>query len=785
MNKKYLLLLIFLTLIIGIATDDDCTTNFQKEKEQICQELSGSTETCRYIDNECKSFPKECSSYNPANNKDFDDEICNGINLENKDLRKCHVILEGGIKKCEETDKECKDLSEATCFNLDLGSDKRCIFIDGKCEEHYYSCNGLDEPKCAKNIPFDYRRKCVYNGTNCNEEDRYCSDYIQYKYKSTYSIDTSQCSSMKHAEWKVCSLDENKICKELYQSCSNIKEQSNCHKNNTVYPGNNPTIDCLWENQKCNQKEKLCSEYKQGGNEIPCEKLHSQNSLYKHCYLNEETDTCEDVFTSCSEYESFIKYYSTPDTNLKIGCESVILKNKDKKCSYNTEKKTCKEVSRDCREYKTKDACNSHKPEDSNKRCIFKSTICIEDYKNCEAYNATVPKEEKNALDCENIVPDYYAIYKCVFENSSCIRQKMFCENYTGFDEEYCNSLSTNNSRYYCAMKDNKCISEYSDCFYYNQLKGKNKEECESIKLPNKNQYCVFRDNYCNTITKICSEYEGDDPKECETYRASGDGNLCSFINGSCVEINNYVFDSCSDYKGNDKKICSSIQPYSYINNEYGPDYSMKCAIDQFGFCDSIRKTCSEAKNENECLGIIPQSEDKMCIYKNSQCVERYKTCQLYQNSGEKIDKDICESIVIDGDYKNKCIFDNGSCKSQSKSCSDFNIELIMNKCYEHNPIINTKKCAFSNGACSTVDRATCLELYYSNDVTEDICKAADTSNSNTVCTLRIEYDQIRGCQEINIPVIATPKNENENNENSSKEKSLSKIALGLLWFLL
>ena len=67
-----------------------------------------------------------------------------------------------------------------TRTNLNLGSDKRCQFVNNKCETHYDSCNNTEintsecethydscnnteintSDKCKNNIPSDNSKKC-------------------------------------------------------------------------------------------------------------------------------------------------------------------------------------------------------------------------------------------------------------------------------------------------------------------------------------------------------------------------------------------------------------------------------------------------------------------------------------------------------------------------------------------------------------------------------------------------------------------------------------------------
>ena len=53
-----------------------------------------------------------------------------------------------------------------------------------------------------------------------------------------------------------------------------------------------------------------------------------------------------------------------------------------------------------------------------------------------------------------------------------------------------------------------------------------------------------------------------------------------------------------------------------------------------------------------ECSQLIPTDENKKYIFKGNSYVEEYKSCEAYQNSGNTIDKNTCESIIIKEDYK-------------------------------------------------------------------------------------------------------------------------------------
>lgn len=68
-----------------------------------------------------------------------------------------------------------------------MGNNKRCIYRAGACEEHYNSCNGLDETKCQNNIPLDPNKICKWKESSCQQDDRKCSEYIEFTYMDTNS----------------------------------------------------------------------------------------------------------------------------------------------------------------------------------------------------------------------------------------------------------------------------------------------------------------------------------------------------------------------------------------------------------------------------------------------------------------------------------------------------------------------------------------------------------------------------------------------------------------------
>ena len=789
MLTKRPLIIVQLLLIFQIfASDSDlCTTNFETLKSDLCTQLSTSSQYCSYLDNECKPWYKECTEYAPTSN--FDSNTCLKITPSNSN-KKCQVQTSSSTQTCIEVDKTCSDFTDEKCFYLNLGTDKRCVLINGKCEEHSNECTGLTQAKCASNIPKDFSKKCDWNGSSCTSQDRTCNEYKIYTESSGNSL--SYCTQLKSSDSKICYLNENK-CAEVYKNCDGISDATTCQ--NTKPFNSLNVIDtlnkCVWERNTCKKKLRLCSDYKkrESDNSNTCSLLSAENSTYKKCLYNLNEKACEEVYRTCAAYNSIVT-----DTNKRTEaeCGSIISENWSfyeigKKCALDSATKECKEVTKECKDFTDQLYCQTYSPEDDNKYCLFINDKCQEEYRYCEAYSSSISDNNRKKEECQSIIPKYsdgYK-YKCIYSDlNSCEKKKIEnCEEYEGTNEDYCNSITlTDSSKYKCIMKNNKCSTQFINCDAYDRQSNKDQATCESIILEKDYKKCVFnsKTKECYEDYKTCSEYTGNIAENCGAFRPSDyDSKVCIFENNKCVEKTNYVFKYCSDYEGENQSICESIQPFK-SNLEI--DYGSKCLYDKDKGCFQVSKQCTEAKNENECSSITPSNTDKYCVYINNSCKEQYKTCQSYQNSGNTLDKATCESIKIKGDNINKCVFTQGTngardtCQSTRKTCTDFNVDLMAQECANLYSDIDTKKCSFSNKVCSSVDITTCLELYNSHDADENICKAAKTSSSNLAC----EYsDSPIGCIEVN-----KKSEQSSPNINNAKEKYLNKILFVFGFFL-
>ena len=693
--KKTLLLVfqVFLLTQLAISDEDLCTSQFEDIKSSLCAQLSTDEQTCFLIDNECKNWYKGCSEYNPESN--FDDNVCTRIIPTDK-FKKCKVeTAADGKKTCTEILKACSEFTDkTTCVQQDLGNDRRCIFINGQCEEHYNSCSGLDNSKCSQNIPSSNTQKCVWKDdtTGCKEETRQCADYIVYSEKNQVNLPCNLHQFTMGTSNRICALDGDK-CVEMYESCGKAPNEDACKNNLPLY---NNAVDeglkCVWESNKCIAKKRLCSEYKiKVNNYTPnnCYRLSPEKeSRYSVCILDEENDKCEEVANNCNNYNSLF----AENERTEEGCQSS-LSDEGYKCTLVDKECTKVEIQKECGDLTSKNECLAYNLKKEGKKCVFKNNKCIEEYKNCEAYNTLVSETDRKKEDCESIYSykEGSRVYKCVFSSDS-----KKCERKEG---------------------------------------------------------------------RECSDYTGSDAEECELYPTQVQNHACTYDKNSCVDKINFVYSFCYEYNGNDKSICEAIQPRQSNNIWYlDPDYKCVLEENEGSFtCVQKPKECKDAKDARECTGIIISKENKRCVYFKNDCIEQYKTCEAYQDSEDVLDKDTCESIIsVDADSNNvistKCVYtagvggNKGTCKTTPRTCSDFNIGVLYDKCLNlnsYNKYTDVTQCTFSDNVCKT-EMDSCLGLHHSLYATEENCKNAKTSSPNLKCDYLPKDEHYRKCIEVN-----------------------------------
>ena len=814
----------------AIKTDrTKCNNNIPYDTKKKCF-WDGST--CQEINKECKDLTiSNCLSAEINLETDercvFNNYMCE-LHYEHcnhdaikTDRTKCNNNIPDDPKKkcswdgstCQEIDKECKDLTKEQCLilTLNLKENERCVLINDKCESHFSTCTNTeinsDETKCKNNIPSEKSKKCKWNGSTCQVDDRKCGDFIIY---SDNNGGNSKCYSLVHDEKKICYFDGSH-CIETFAECSKYEGDDETFCNNIIPL--KKTIDsdegsyivdkfnkCEMESNSCTEKPRVCSDYKKRSDDTGelCSQLQSEkdpNKVKAQCIL--EGETCKDRYLKCENYNDLV----TDETKRTEAECNLALADQYHKCTFKsddhnqciTEKKKCEEIN-------DPTICNAHVLDDTEKKCIFKNNLCKEEFKNCDIYKThhSADLTRINRDECESITPIYVGDnkkYKCIYKDESgsktCEKKLVECEEYEGNIESECKALSssTNDTTLFsCKFINNKCVTQYIDCgtYNYNQINNNklvDKKTCESIVFENDPFYkCYYqKDKYCWEGPKLCSEYLGEDETICSQYGSLNSNKRCTIENKKCVEkYKPEVYQYCSDYRGTSKDICESIQPYNHDTTPT-PDFSSRCEFKN-NECVRISKKCEEAKNENECGAIQLTNTDKECVFTNDKCIEQYKTCSKYNAITGPLDSNTCQSIIIKESEKyftKKCVYTEGAgdtrtCAEETRGCSDFKIEFYRSECSRITPIDQTKKCSFFNNACSSVDK-TCLELNRLSNPTSETCGKAATSSSDKMCVVN---DSNNGCKEVDRP-------KNQDTETNSEEKSFGgKINLNVIIFI-
>lgn len=698
------------------------------------------------------------------------------------------------------TSNDCSDfetIKKTQCEAITSSdTSKSCFVIDNVCTEFYKECTeytGTDSSICKKITPSNSKKKCTYN-KGCEEIDKECSDYGQ-----------NECMTIKFDNTR-CVYDDGE-CKENYEKCEDYTEDDSniC---TAIKPFNqektaiNHLKKCVYDENatenKCTETSKLCSDFISGKDDAYCESFISSDPTKKICVYKD--NDCKELFKTC-------EIYNAEETKTKPICESIKPYVEDgneydtsSKCIFNTGDNSCTRETKECNEFTTKAECEAHTPKDSKKMCVFTKNGCEEVYQSCGKLNDETDEAKINKGNCESIevyisdskIIDYSK--NCTFETNSCVEKTKKCDGYkAGQSEEYCTNIVLTDDTKKCALIDGKCVEQPASCGDY---KESDRKICESITTGSEYTKCVLdKDTTCTSKQKICSEYLGKSAIECAKYKVSDSSNVCSLVNGKCIE--QYKYKYCSDYSGNDQTTCESILPYNPEGTS--PLSGYKCVLDSKEGCIRKSKGCSDAKTSIECSSSeASDTTNKQCIFYNNQCTEQFKTCASYTGN---VVQETCENIILSDNTK-KCSLVSNVCTQGNKVCSDFKFESIRESCENIIPLNIKKKCVFSNNVCSESNR-NCLDLANQVGVTADICSSATTSDSNTkTCSLKEDKS---GCEEVNKssdqqspsqgnnnnsngsknPQGETKKNQEETNDNNfAGEKSISKLLLIMISLL-
>lgn len=386
---------------------------------------------------------------------------------------------------------------------------------------------------------------------------------------------------------------------------------------------------------------------------------------------------------------------------------------------------------KECRKYQA----------DEGASCQLVDNVCKNVYSTCTDYRGD------NADVCTQIIPSDKTL-KCSFKSNltpKCQKELKTCEV---LDKENCHDISLGETTRICRYIDDnsKCKELVETCT--------DQENCDASKLPNNPIYlkCEWNSetSQCIKTTRTCNQYIGLSIEECVDLRHSDD-KICIYHNSNNACSENYDNNACQK-DGVTQTICESMLPLN---------------------------TDKSILEEYKCVWGTTQGSQTPSCHKE-RIVFNFNTCELAQsNSDFTMTRDICETKV-QVPFPGYCYWDNNECKTGYKKCKDFDISSIKESC-ENNIIPDfTKKCSFSNNDCKEINRP-CSELATQNGVNSDICRAAITSDSKKMCSLKSDNS---GCEEVDISQSNSENGEKEETNQSNNIKTKLILALFCLLFV-
>ena len=524
---------------------------------------------------------------------------------------------------------------------------------------------------------------------------------------------------------------------------------------------------CKYDEEKneCKEALKTCTDYNKANPDASSGGVTIKGDVCEQLAPGDEGDRC---FLSSSCLPQFNKCQDAlidPATK----CTGNIPLDHSKLCKLNDERTGCTDGdTRRCNSsFKNidKDACSKLTviiKEDG--KCIYKDQYCVEVYPKCEDYYTHLSSCSSSRIPWDESKNDYNYYYKCSLNTvdgvRKCEEERRNCTEYSGDDESICTSLRAKDPNKRCAFdatRSQKCYEEYKSCQIYNDtVPNKTGTACRNIKLLEPNRKCVYieEEDKCEETLNYttCEEYTGTDKTTCESIisptthskcvlekdseckekerellckeafneedciyyaKPRESGKRCVW-SGSCYE----VYTRCEDYTENN--ITTTTCPNLYLYN------GQRCYSD-LGRCRSIQKTCSDARNADECKLIaktgVSDPDKKVCSYISGNCVEVFKYCSDYRGTVQAE----CKKITPydkSGNYTDpasQCEIKSSSigCEKVTKACNVANGNPILcekiSKKIKNN---NIKYCAYVNNQC-TEQYKNCEDIVV-NDVTTD-----------------------------------------------------------------
>ena len=682
--------------VVKIDENDSQKKTCIKELKK-CKEFPQDITNCVNLDADegyrCVLYNKKCTQFKETCFGLSEEQCANNIPKDNKTICIWSKEENEDDYSCKSDNRECSDYKnfkdkygESSCLQLTpKDQTKTCYLNKEKCKEYYKDCSVGTVENCNEIKPLNDEKNgfkllytCKYS-TSCKEEIKMCDDSKEGEFYSDES-----CSSLPTTDpnLKVCKYITNGYCKERYIACETINqkdEETIKNECSLVVPGDPITKEVDYHS-RCyfNSTIKKCVKLKLEF----CYSIKGQKQCDEHVLENKPLKNCIFRDFSCNEqYKTCDSYNQDKNSKSDYECKNIVIKDDPNSECFIDENNNnkCTKRKKPCKSIYNQETCINHEP-DEYKRCIYKYS-CKEMYKTCENFNLDEKNTQKLKEDCENIEPIYddQFISKCVYnsEEKTCSRKKIICgTDYSGIDKDYCESLNINlededKDKFICRLnKGNRCSKMYKSCDKY---VGTEVDECNSIELENEKNICDFDENgKCIERPFACSDLK----YSWQCYRKKLDDNkFCVYRNAKCEEMT-ILNHECSEYKGNDIDQCELISP---------SDKKMKCKFTKENGCEEKLKECKDATSQANCLSIIPSDPNQQCVYDYPDCNSVYKTCDLYQQNSDIIEKSSCERIIINDPNKtyspstHKCVYqpattegEKATCVTKKLSCSDF-----------------------------------------------------------------------------------------------------------------
>ena len=525
---------------------NSCSSIIPEDTNKKCVE---SGENCKEEYRTCELY--DTNTQSSAKNKND----CESIKTRDEWLdyfyyQRC--VFDSNTKKCS-TGTSCSQFTyELGCIEFTLpDANKRCVFINGVCEEHYITCELYNEKEtsktkeaCEKITPYyheysseiDSYNKCVFEDSKCLRKKKPCSEISE---KGT-------CNNQVIDDDTLCVYENNK-CTEIYMTCeaydkktpSEKKNEADCKATKEHYSsgGINYYYKCVYENNSCKRKELTkCEDYEPGQDEKYCTQIYLNSykgcaikdskcvEVYKNCPNNEEKLTQEQCEAITLNYINYIcKYDQTKGCyrkvkecsdykgNDKTACESTILYDEDGNLDYEYKcvwDNGCKKELKKCEDAKNEIECNNIITPD-NKKCIYINDECKEQYKDCESYNNN-GKEQIEQSVCESIILNDYLFNtdKCSFEPGNpnkCVRKKReTCSDFKRDDFAFqCYSLHLSSSSDKCSYSNSACATVKKTCLELSNELSVTEETCNEALTSASNKICSIKRNESGCEEKV------------------------------------------------------------------------------------------------------------------------------------------------------------------------------------------------------------------------------------------------------------------------------------------